>query len=404
MASKNVEAMTSPDSASAAPKYISLHKEHSLCLFENACLPLRTPRYAVCRACEDICPVKAIHIHETAIQLDDHCVRCGRCIAVCPMGALALPGFLLPESLQGSAATLSVDCWKVPQKYSPEGAVRVPCLGGMSPGYVVELMALAGSRNLELMDRGWCSGCNASSTANHPAQTSLTKVCSLLEQVGIEPSKTPRLSSRPLPAGIMPAEIPEPTAETAISRRSFFGAIASRVVLTINKIQPPALESEEAQGMGINVIPVASRERERLLHGMGEICKTANVSQPTEMFYRIEISDACNNNQLCASICPTGALSNFNQENQAGLLFDNKLCIGCNECHSICPSNALRVLPNGSAALPNQPIHLTSFINMTCPECGQAYVSKDNATLCPNCDKRHHLASSAFQLLFGSKR
>src|SRR3989338_4935262 len=129
--------------ASIEHKYSPLREDQPLVLLEDACLPMRSPRYATCRACENVCPVKAIHIGETEIQLDENCVRCGRCVAVCPMGALALPGFTVADVMRKTALPLSVDCWKVPAKLSPEGAVRIPCLGGLSTGRILELVATA---------------------------------------------------------------------------------------------------------------------------------------------------------------------------------------------------------------------------------------------------------------------
>ena len=91
------------------------------------------------------------------------------------------------------------------------------------------------------------------------------------------------------------------------------------------------------------------------------------------------------------------------------LMFDTRLCIGCYECRAICPSGALRVLPNGYAAvgdvLPDHPIRLTSFGEKSCPECARVYTEKaGDDDVCPQCQKRRQLARSAFQSLFGPRR
>lgn len=396
--------MTSQNNVSVELKYRPLREGHPLGLFEDACLPMRTPRYATCRACESVCPVKAIHIGETAIQLDESCVRCGRCAATCPMGALGLPGFSVPGVPQESAGPLNVDCWKVPGKFSPEGSVRVPCLGGLSTGRILELVAMAGVCSLELLDRGWCSGCNAGSSLNHPIHASLDQARSLLETAGFGTNRLPRLVSLYLPANLMPFDIPEPVTETRMSRREFFSAFTAKAVGAIDKVKPLAPELEVRKRRGFEREPVPSRERERLLRGMELIGKSAGNTLFPMLFYQVAISDACNNHQLCASICPTGALGVFNQGSRTELTFDTRLCIGCNECHSICPSGALNVLPNSYNALPDHPIRLISFGENICPECGQNYFDKAGEYLCQQCQKRRHLVSSAFQSLFGSGR
>lgn len=396
------------DNVSMELKYKPLRKDQPLGLLDDACLPLRAPRYASCRACESVCPVKAIHVDETELRLDESCLRCGRCAAACAMGALGLPGFSVPEVPKHSARALSVDCWKVPAKLSPEGSVRVPCLGGLSSGRIVELAAEAGTNPLELLDRGWCLRCSAGSIREHPVHASLAQVRSLLEAAGCGVSRLPRLRSLHLPADLMPAEIPPAVAETKMSRRGFFSALTAKATVAIDQVKPLGSGLEPRRRRGFEREPMPSRERRRLLGGLQQIGQSAWVSQPPGLFHRVEVSAACNNHQLCASICPTGALAVFDEPGRTELIFDTRLCIGCNECHAVCPSGALSLLPNGYSAggeaLPDHPIRLTSFSEKFCTECGQQFTDRVGEDHCPQCEKRRNLASSAFRSLFGSAR
>ncbi len=141
---------------------------------------------------------------------------------------------------------------------------------------------------------------------------------------------------------------------------------------------------------------------------MERIAQSAWLAPPPGLFHRVDVSAACCNHQLCASICPTGALAVFEEAGRTELMFDTQLCVGCDECRSICPSGALSLLPNGynadGQALPDHPIRLTSFVGKSCPECGQSFTDKAGTDLCPQCEKRRQLASSAFHSLFGSGR
>lgn len=401
------DTVTSLGNTSAAPKYQPLRKDHSLGLLEDACLPLRAPRYATCKACENVCPIQALNVEETVIRLDESCVRCGRCAAACPMGALGLPGFSVPEVSREATRPLSIDCWKVPGKLTPDESLRVPCLGGLSPGRILELVTAAGPRPVELLDRGWCATCSAGCAGEHPAAASLKSARSLLEAAGSGPDRLPRLRSPNLPVDLMPAEIPPPVSETRLSRRSFFSALTAKATLAIDRVKPlPGTEARRRRGF--ERAPVPSRERQRVLFSMELIAQSAWLAPPPGLFHRVEVSADCNNHQLCASICPTGALAVFEQGSRSELMFDTKLCIGCNECRAVCPSGALSLLPNGynadGEALPDHPIRLTSFGEKNCPECGQPFTDKAGEDLCPQCDKRRNLASSAFQSLFGSRR
>ena len=389
-----------------AAEYRPLRGDHPLRLLHDACLPLRAPRYATCRACEAACPVAAIHVRETGIELDGACVRCGRCAAACPMGALAHPGFSAGAVSQDTAKPLAVDCWKVPAKHSPDPSVRVPCLGGLSPARIVELVADARNRSIELLDRGWCSRCSAGGQSGHPVDVNLEQARLLLAAAGIE--KLPALRTVRLPADLMPLEIPAPVTESKLARRGFFSALAANAAVTVDRIKPAGLQVEVPRRRGFEREPIPSRERERLLAALALAGKAAGVARPLVPFQRAAVSDACNNDQLCASVCPTGALTVLKAGHCTELMFDTRLCIGCDECTSICPSGAIRMLPNGDggagAELPALPIRLTSFAEMKCSECGQTCTDKTGKGLCSHCEKRHQLASSAFQSLFGSGR
>lgn len=401
--------MTGPGNTSVELKYQPLRMGHPLGLLEDACLSLRAPRYASCRACAAVCPVQALHIEEAEIRLDETCVNCGRCAAACPMGALGLPGFSVPEVSRTEARSLSVDCWKVPARLTPDESLRVPCLGGLSPGRILELVTTAGPRAVELLDRGWCAGCGAGKAgdaAQHPVAASLKTARALLEAAGSGAERLPRLRILHLPANLMPVEIPPPVSETRMSRRSFFSALTAKATVAVDQVRPlPVAESRRRRGF--EKTPVASRERRRVLFAMERIAQSAWLAPPPGLYHRVEVSTACNNHQLCASICPTGALAVFEEDGRSELMFDTQLCIGCSECGAICPSGALSLLPNGYAAngetLPDRPIRLTSFSEKNCTECGQSFTDKAGEDRCPQCEKRRNLASSAFQSLFGSR-
>lgn len=47
-------------------------------------------RCAYCGACVSICPVGALELRETRLDVDETCIDCGTCVGACPMGALWL--------------------------------------------------------------------------------------------------------------------------------------------------------------------------------------------------------------------------------------------------------------------------------------------------------------------------
>lgn len=395
-----------PDTSSPL-KYRPLRPQHPLGIIDDACLPLRAPRYATCRACEEVCLPRAIHVDEGGLRLDESCLACGRCAAACPMGALGLPGFSPAEPAPETREALTVDCWKVPAKLTPDHGMRVPCLGGLSTGRILEIVSIAGSRPVELLDRGWCAGCSAGGQTRHPARTALKRVCDLLEAAGAVPDRLPRLRDLRLPAGLMPAAIPAAVGEAKLSRRGFFSALTAKATVAVDQIRPlPGGEARRRRGFERG--PVHSRERHRMLGALQRITQGAWLSPPPGLFHRIQVDSRCDNHQVCASICPTGALAVYEQGQRSELMFDTTLCIGCAECQSVCPTAALQLLPNGYAvpgeSLPDRPTLLMAFAERGCVECGRDFADRGEESLCPQCRKRQGLARSAFQTLFGSGR
>ena len=45
----------------------------------------------VCGVCTDVCPVGAIELKETGIEITDDCTLCGMCVDTCEFGALSMP-------------------------------------------------------------------------------------------------------------------------------------------------------------------------------------------------------------------------------------------------------------------------------------------------------------------------
>jgi NAD-dependent dihydropyrimidine dehydrogenase PreA subunit len=48
-------------------------------------------RCAYCGGCVSVCPVEALSLAETRLEVSDDCIDCGDCTAACPVGALSSP-------------------------------------------------------------------------------------------------------------------------------------------------------------------------------------------------------------------------------------------------------------------------------------------------------------------------
>jgi ferredoxin len=322
---------------------------------------------------------------------------CGRCVAACPTRALEIPGFHPYAAFPATGEPIRVECWKVPRAFSFDAALRVPCLGGLTVSCILALSADAGGRPVAFLDRGWCRECSAGRGEAHPLAQALSDARDLLKAAGTADASLPRLQERRLPASLMPGAIPEPSNEQRVSRRGFFRSLAREAVAAVSEAtaagepgfsQPP-LEP------GLRVAPVERRKRISVL---GVIAERNGKPLPATLFPTAWVEDSCCNHQICAGVCPTGALRAYSRDGATGVRFDPGACIACGACERACPEQAMRVGPVSAPEQPQEERPLTRFAERLCADCETPYADLDGEECCPVCRKSRELACSAFAL------
>jgi ferredoxin len=367
-------------------------------LDEGACLPLRSD-FGRCRACASACPVKVLDVSVEQVRLADGCLHCGRCVAACPNEALHLDGFEIAD-LPAGLMPLPVECAKVPAAALASGGIRVPCLGGLSPGRLAALHEAAGERGIELIDRGWCAGCSAGGGERHPAAAALDKVALWLEAVD-DPRPAPRLRLEPLPADRMPPEIPLPPLPAdegpALSRRQFFRTLAT----------DPVGRDRKTSTMGSNgraAFPASQRrespERRRLLDALDAAASRGKATLPAEFFSRLSVIGVCADHRVCTAACPTGALKVVATEGAASLTFSSTACIGCGACARSCPEGALAHETHGGERAPTA---LVQHTQRQCSTCGDVFTPRAAEAVCLACSKTQRFVGDAMTQLYGAR-
>lgn len=388
----------------------------------DACLSLRS-RHTECDRCVEVCPAGVLHRGEETFFLDEGCLGCGRCAAVCPMGALAVAGFTLRPTEIKTTRPLMLDCWRVPAEASPPHGVRVPCLGGLSPGQWLGLVLAARGHGVELLDRGWCNTCPASPGAAHPAAEALTTVHDWLKEARVPRQHWPRRVRAPLPA--TRATTPDPRNETPVSRRRFFGALMHESVgLADTALDAPRTGGQHRRnGAGMRQTkntstanaraPAASPERERVLVFLAALAARHGGSVSAALYPTITINTDCRNHRLCAALCPTGALRPYADDcrdtasgtvaavadnHSVGIAYDAARCIACGQCASACPEHAVRLQPAGPGT--DAVVALTRHATRTCAACGERFGANGRETYCPPCRKSRDFARAGFVTLY----
>lgn len=347
--------------------------DHEICI-------ARGEAAASCIKCADACPTNAISVKATSVLIaDDDCIVCGRCTAACPTGALSVVGFDPISRAGPENEPLYFECRRVPADMAVGTTAIVPCLGGLDANALFEALVASPGRRVVLVDRGWCESCAAGCGDGLPAKAAIAEArttldaLDLAESVAVETHKLPLSLRRAGPQQI------------DVSRRGFL----RRFMVNDAQSRMPAAPASAAD-------PAAKRLRR--LDLLARLSALTGRKVPAHEFPEISVSAACTHHELCAALCPTGALRSYRTDDTAGLEFDTTRCLGCKRCEAICPNRAISL----GAARDDAPVTVavTRHRLTTCVTCETPFVDRSGAGECPSCRK----ATGLFADLLSHKR
>lgn len=356
-------------------------------LSSAACLTIRRPG-TPCTACADTCPAEAITISVRDVTISDTtCKGCGRCASACPTGAIELPGFMGTES-GPPLRQVHVECRRVAEVDQIEDAISVPCLGGLTPAHLRELVATA---QVSLVDRGWCRDCPSGGCPDPWAGALATvhdELALLPEDFGprhvsVVERLTPSQSSLP-PAATRDRK------DRRMSRRHFFTRFVEPT--------PPKPERGLDTTDPLRHLP-GKVEVPALVTRLGQLRGLwTDGNLPAALFPEVVVGDQCCDSRVCAGVCPSGALSAQAGGGAETLVFDAALCVGCRACADACPSGAMAYRPAGSGDYTGA-IEVRLRRLATCSRCGTEFHPSSDETVCEGCRKDRDLAALAHGLV-----
>lgn len=365
----------------------------------SACLPERFPG-ASCARCLTACAIGLLERRPTGgprlrpTSGGTACIGCGQCAAVCPSAALRVEGFALAADPPHGDEVL-IDCWRVPVTESPAGALRVPCLGGLTTGWLLALFERGGERPIRLLDRGQCEICPAGAGIKELlARVRDTRL--LLHDCGVEMAALPMLVFRACAAPLL-AAIPEHQAARPLARRAFFRALLGETARVADAARNAPAAKPAPLRAGIQPV-----EPLRVATALTAIAARHGRHAPARAFARIELV-GCVAHGVCAGVCPTGALALQSPDHRADepgvveLRFAAAACIACGECARACPSGALHFASTGGRP---EGALLARWERRECTRCGADFsqLEPDTAAaettldgLCPICRRSTRL-------------
>ncbi len=322
---------------------------------QNRCAVVRN-RNAKCMKCAEVCTSGCISYDDNELIITpDLCIGCGTCATVCPTCALEAhrpnDAELLHQCLAAMRANdgeVVIACEEITSAaeglFDPEKVVSVRCLGRVEESLLV-MLAVAGAKHISLVE-GKCESCEHV-TGFHMAELVRDTANTLLEtwnnDVKIE------LVTK-FPAAVRQ----QGKAAFDADKRKFFTDMKTETKLAANATADYAITEklgieDESQKrfqkvMDDGTLPhFVPDRRELLLNALATLGEPQDVMIETRLWGHVIIDpDKCSSCQMCATFCPTGAISKFTEEDGTfGVEHFPGDCVKCRCCTDICPQGAL---------------------------------------------------------------
>lgn len=342
-------------------------------IYNHLCLNIRSGQ-ELCRACEEVCPVEALQL-DGRIKIGD-CVACGLCAATCPTGVLDELWPALGKVLGVSKdprPRLWVTCQ---QAVAFRDALRINCLGELTPELVLFLL----NRNIGsisvLYDPAICERCDLRSGQRN-WNTVLHKLSS------IYPPESGRFEVH--------REIPDQaeSEQSAVnfSRRTLLRSFSSEAQQTAANLllgkNKKSSHTYFAQGL--------SMRRQLFIYVLSHLSPEQIDALEPGYLRHPEISQECTWCGSCSTLCPSGAMRlEVLDDGSKSLTVNPTECNLCGLCASICPITAITVdweVDNDGLA---QRQILLQGRQTKCHQCQSVFwtTAENPKSICPECSYR----------------
>lgn len=318
------------------------------------CVAVRN-RNAGCRRCAEACVSGALSVEENELVVDSsRCIGCGTCATMCPTCALEArrPNDLklLASALGAARANDGVavlGCRQVVEEAAGyldgEKVVGVECLGRVDESLLVTL-ASCGVQRVVLVE-GHCEQCDHAAYLETAKQV-VQSASDLLKAWGS--SAKVRVRQK------FPRSVAAPEEAYDQGKRNFFfrigegasqAAVAAVAAQTTPEEEAPETDFKLMRVMEDGALPhFVPDRRERLLDALAKLGEPCVEVIESRLWGHVVIdTEACVSCQMCATFCPTAALTKFDEAGEVGVYHFPGDCVRCRCCEDICPADALRV-------------------------------------------------------------
>lgn len=291
-------------------------------------------RFSSCRKCAEACPASAISLEGGLSVREEICTECMRCTMVCPTEALYDDKYVGYFREMSNREIIAFSCEEVKSEHP---FIKLGCLSQLDEALL--LYAITNSKMVTIQyNEEKCSKCNK---YNGSLGEWLNKVICELNSTLIEP---PEIYFNANPSSKM---------EKNFSRRDLFTFFSRKV--THNVVSPFIPDEEEVRNLRISLKAGIRRTIYYRILEQHRHLFIKNFDAQRLYSLQLEINDYCDGCEVCARVCPTGALKFSEDNNLISAIFDPKLCNGCRSCKDVCRKNGIEIV--------DVTINLREFLN-----------------------------------------
>ncbi len=348
------------------------------------CSRVRSP-LSKCSKCIEHCPKEGISIKNLKVELNDNCIQCGLCAAVCPTGAISIqePTELnLYNYIEEAGKTSNIVVLTCSHNDNvSNNYFKVPCLGSLT------LEFLLGIDNLPLeihvvFSEEKCKGCIVNGISSY--LENIKKIEKIEKDLGLlggairSTEKAPKIK-------IKKASDEEIDGE----RREFLFSIFKSVKKLPNTAIKYVLGENEDNKKSKAIVANPTVRKYPILRKV-----FSNIEG--EELVNVEITDypkpslvgVCNFCRACTILCPMGALKYKEEGDNLNLLLLKEACTGCGLCIEVCYYKALELKAKKiEDFLSKEPSLLAAGTKQKCKVCNQIITASETIEVCSSCLK-----------------
>ena len=308
----------------------------------------------------------------------ENCIGCATCATVCPTGAIVarkpddrMLAKLAANALHATGGTVAFACEQLAAaargRYNPETVVSVRCIGRIDASLLV-LLAAAGAKTIRL-SCGNCTSCEHVA-GRRAAEAAIADANAVFAAWGVSAQATiaPKLPPACRAAGGR-AYDPERRAFLRTAGEGVRDAAHDAGELAIDHAFDRAADTQHARRavMQNGALPrFLPTHRSVLLDALERLGSPSNVMISTGLWAHVVLDETrCTGCGMCATFCPTGALTRRNSEAgnpsrtsgtwladrnaaktgfaDATLIHAPGLCLQCRTCEQLCPEHAIEL-------------------------------------------------------------